>query len=144
MGCVQLENIVVSAAKRTAIGRFGGSLKDISAPNLGAYVIKACIEEIGVDVSDVEQVIMGNVLMGGLGQNPARQASVLSGIGYSAPAFTVNMVCGSGLKAIEIAYNTIRCGDAKLIIAGGMENMSAAPYILRNACWGSENGGIEN
>lgn len=128
----QREVVIVSAV-RTAIGSFGGSLKDISAPKLGATVIKEALKRANIDVNDVDEVIMGNVLQAGLGQNPARQAAILAGLPEYVPAMTINKVCGSGLKAVHLATQAILAGDADVVIAGGMENMSQAPYLAMNA-----------
>ena len=124
---------VIVAAVRTAIGSFNGSLKDISAPELGAAVIKDALKQAGVQPNQVDEVIMGNVLQAGLGQNPARQAAIQAGIPESASSMTINKVCGSGLKAVHLAAQAIITGDAEVIVAGGMENMSQAPYLLKNA-----------
>src|SRR5258708_8533326 len=127
--------VIVSAA-RTAIGTFGGALKDVPATERGRVVIDAAIERGGLDRADIDEVIMGNVLQAGLGMNPARQAAIAAGIPDSVPSFTVNKVCGSGLKAVALAAQAIASGDADLIVAGGMESMSRAPYLLKKARWG--------
>jgi acetyl-CoA C-acetyltransferase len=124
---------VIVAAVRTAIGSFNGSLKDISAPDLGAAVIKDALKQAGVKPDQVDEIIMGNVLQAGLGQNPARQAAIKAGIPESASSMTINKVCGSGLKAVHLAAQAIIAGDAEIVVAGGMENMSQAPYLLKNA-----------
>lgn len=129
------EALIVSGA-RTAIGTFGGALKDIPVTELGQIVIKAAIERAGFEPSNIEEVIMGNVLQAGSGMNPARQAAIAAGIPDSTPSFTVNKVCGSGLKAVALAAQAIIAGDSDLIVAGGMESMSRAPYILPEARWG--------
>ena len=126
-------NVVIVAAKRTAIGNFLGSLATVTAPQLGATVIKALLEQTGVNPNEVSEVIMGNVLTAGLGQNPARQAAMLAGIDKSVPAMTINQVCGSGLKATHLAIQAIMCGDAEIVIAGGQENMSLTPHLLPNS-----------
>ncbi|RSK52058.1 acetyl-CoA C-acetyltransferase [Bacillus canaveralius] len=126
------EAVIVSAV-RTAIGSFNGSLKDVSAPELGAIAIKGALEKAGVSPNQVDEVIMGNVLQAGLGQNPARQSALKAGIPETVSALTINKVCGSGLKAIHLAAQAIIAGDADIIVAGGMENMSQAPYLLKNA-----------
>ncbi|MEH7883057.1 acetyl-CoA C-acetyltransferase [Bacillus sp. JJ1609] len=126
------EAMIVSAV-RTAIGSFNGSLKDISAPELGAAVIKDALKQAGVQPEQVDEVIMGNVLQAGLGQNPARQAAIKAGLPESASSMTINKVCGSGLKAVHLAAQAIIAGDAEIVVAGGMENMSQAPYLLKNA-----------
>jgi acetyl-CoA C-acetyltransferase len=128
----QLEVVIVSAV-RTAIGNFNGSLKNISAPELGAIAIKGALEKARIKPEQVDEVILGNVLQAGLGQNPARQASLKAGIPESVSAMTINKVCGSGLKAVHLATQAILSGDADIVVAGGMENMSQAPYILKNA-----------
>jgi acetyl-CoA C-acetyltransferase len=124
---------VIVAAVRTAIGSFNGSLKNISAPDLGAAVIKDALKQAGVEPGQVDEIIMGNVLQAGLGQNPARQAAIKAGIPESASSMTINKVCGSGLKAVHLAAQAIIAGDAEVVVAGGMENMSQAPYLLKNA-----------
>ena len=124
---------VIVSAVRTAIGAFQGSLKDVPATTLGSTVIKAAIERAGVPVEDIDEVIMGNVLQAGLGQNPARQAALQAGLPAAIPAMTINKVCGSGLKAIHLAAQAIVAGDSDIVVAGGFENMSQAPYILPNA-----------
>ncbi|MFO1443599.1 acetyl-CoA C-acetyltransferase [Bacillus sp. Bva_UNVM-123] len=128
----QTEVVIVSAV-RTAIGSFNGSLKDISAPELGAVAIKGALEKVGLKPELVDEVILGNVLQAGLGQNPARQAALKAGLPESVSAMTINKVCGSGLKAVHLATQAILSGDADIVVAGGMENMSQAPYILKNA-----------
>ena len=124
--------VVIVSAVRTAIGSFLGSLKDVPAVDLGATVIKEALKRAGVEAEDVDEVIMGNVLQAGLGQNPARQASIKAGLPENVPAMTINKVCGSGLKAVHLARQAIVAGDAEIIVAGGMENMSQAPYLLKN------------
>lgn len=124
---------VIVSAVRTAIGAFQGSLKDIPATTLGSVVIKAAIERAGVPAEDIDEVIMGNVLQAGLGQNPARQAALQAGLSTAIPAMTINKVCGSGLKAVHLAAQAIVAGEADIVVAGGFENMSQAPYILQNA-----------
>jgi len=130
----------VVGAVRTAVGSFGGSLKDVGAVELGALVIQEALRRAGVDGSQVDEVIMGNVLQAGLGQNPARQASLRAGLPVSVPAFTVNKVCGSGLKAINLGAAAVMMGDAEVVVAGGMENMSQAPYLSPSARWGQRMG----
>jgi acetyl-CoA C-acetyltransferase len=127
--------VIVSGA-RTAIGSFGGALKDVSATELGRIVIESAAERAGLDREQVDEVIMGNVLQAGVGMNPARQAAIAAGIPDGVSSFTVNKVCGSGLKAVTLAAQAIAAGDAELVIAGGMESMSRAPYILKDARWG--------
>ncbi|WP_026584697.1 acetyl-CoA C-acetyltransferase [Bacillus sp. J33] len=128
----QTEVVIVSAV-RTAIGSFNGSLKDVSAPDLGAIAIKGALEKANVKPGQIDEVILGNVLQAGLGQNPARQAALKAGLPESVSAMTINKVCGSGLKAVHLAAQAIIAGDAEVVVAGGMENMSQAPYILKNA-----------
>ncbi|MFB6465918.1 acetyl-CoA C-acetyltransferase [Cytobacillus sp. Hz8] len=125
--------VVVVSAVRTAIGTFNGSLKGIPAPELGAIAIKGALEKVGVSPQEVDEVILGNVLQAGLGQNPARQAALKAGLPETVSAFTINKVCGSGLKAVHLATQAIIAGDANVVVAGGMENMSRAPYLLNNA-----------
>ncbi|WP_066293981.1 acetyl-CoA C-acetyltransferase [Bacillus sp. FJAT-29937] len=125
--------VVIVSAVRTAIGSFNGSLKDVSAPELGAIAIKGALEKAGIKPEQVDEVILGNVLQAGLGQNPARQAALKAGLPESVSAMTINKVCGSGLKAVHLATQAILAGDADIVIAGGIENMSQAPYILKNA-----------
>ncbi|HEY8342286.1 MAG TPA: acetyl-CoA C-acetyltransferase [Calditerricola sp.] len=121
---------VIVSAVRTPIGSFNGTLSSVSATELGAAVIRAALERAGVAPEQVDEVIMGNVLQAGLGQNPARQAAVKAGLPHDVPAQTVNMVCGSGLKAVHLAAQAIWTGEADVVVAGGMENMSQAPYLL--------------
>lgn len=133
MSSLSRTEAVIVAAVRTAIGSFNGSLKNISAPDLGAAVIKDALKQAGVKPEQVDEVIMGNVLQAGLGQNPARQAAMKAGLPESASSMTINKVCGSGLKAVHLAAQAIIAGDAEIVVAGGMENMSQAPYLLKNA-----------
>ncbi len=128
-----VQEVVIVSAVRTAIGAFQGSLKDVSAVTLGASVMKAAVERANISADIVDEVIMGNVLSAGLGQNPARQASIQAGFSEKTPAMTINKVCGSGLKAVHLAAQAIASGDAEIVVAGGFENMSQAPYILKNA-----------
>ncbi|WP_033541362.1 acetyl-CoA C-acetyltransferase [Planococcus sp. CAU13] len=127
------QEIVIVSAVRTAVGSFQGSLKDVPATELGAIVIKEAVNRAGIKPEQVSEVIMGNVLQAGLGQNPARQAAINAGLPQTVPSMTINKVCGSGLKSIHLAYQAIFSGDAEIIVAGGMENMSRAPYLLENA-----------
>ena len=129
---MQRQSVIV-AAKRTPIGAFQGNLSSVLAPNLGAIAIKAVMEETGIDKSQINEVIMGNVLSAGIGQAPARQASIQAGLPSSVEALTINKMCGSGLKAVMLADQAIRCDDAEVVIAGGMESMSNAPYLLKHA-----------
>jgi acetyl-CoA C-acetyltransferase len=128
-----MDDVVIVAALRTAVGKFGGSLSKIPAADMGASVIKALLEQTGVDPATISEVIMGQVLTAGVGQNPARQAVIKAGLPDTIPGFTINKVCGSGLKATHLATQAIRCGDADIIIAGGQENMSASPHVLNNS-----------
>ena len=125
-----MQEVVIVAATRTAIGSFQGSLAMIPATELGASVIRNLLQQAGICGSEVDEVILGQVLTAGSGQNPARQAAILAGLPHAVPALTLNKVCGSGLKALHLGAQAIRCGDAEVIIAGGMENMSLAPYVL--------------
>ncbi|PTQ54450.1 MAG: acetyl-CoA acetyltransferase [Hydrogenibacillus schlegelii] len=124
---------VIVSAVRTLVGKYGGRLKTVSAVELGATAIRGALERVGLPPEEVDEVIMGNVLQAGQGQNPARQAAVRAGLSYDVPAYTVNMVCGSGLKAVQLAAKAIETGEAEVIVAGGMENMSRAPYLLPEA-----------
>lgn len=128
-----MEDVVIVAALRTGVGKFGGSLAKIPASDLGAHVIRGLIERTGVDPARISEVIMGQVLTAGVGQNAARQASRKAGLPDMVPAYTINKVCGSGLKATHLATQALRCGDAEIIIAGGQENMSASPHVLPNS-----------
>lgn len=125
--------VVIVSAVRTATGSFGGTLKNLTAPMLGGIVIKEALERAGIRGEQVSEVIMGNVLQAGLGQNPARQAVIAAGLPQEVTSFTVNKVCGSGLKAVHLATQAILAGDADIVVAGGMENMSQAPYLLKGA-----------
>jgi acetyl-CoA C-acetyltransferase len=125
-----MTDIVIAGALRTAIGKFGGTLAKTPAPELGATVIRALLERTGVAPEAISEVILGQVLTAGSGQNPARQASIRAGLPHAVPAMTINKVCGSGLKAVMLAAQAIRCGDADIVIAGGQENMSASPHVL--------------
>jgi acetyl-CoA C-acetyltransferase len=139
----ELQEAVIVSAARTAIGAFNGSLADVPAPKLGETAIKAAIARANMKPEDIEDVIMGNVLQAGLGMNPARQAALGAGIPVHVPAMTINKVCGSGLQAIMLAAQAVRVGDASVIIAGGMENMSRAPYLLDKARTGYRMGNGE-
>ncbi|WP_347490950.1 acetyl-CoA C-acetyltransferase [Desulfoscipio sp. XC116] len=129
------EAVIVSSV-RTAVGKYGGSLTAIPASEMGAQVIAESLRRAGVEPAQVEEVIMGNVLQAGLGQNPARQASIKAGIPHEVPAWTLNKVCGSGLKTVGLAAQLIAAGEADIIVAGGLENMSAAPYLVEKGRWG--------
>ena len=135
-----MRNAVIVSAVRTAVGSFGGTLKDISAADLGAIVIKEAVKRAGIELADVDEVYMGNVVQAGQGQNVARQAAVKAGIPVEKPAVTLNMVCGSGLRAVSLAAQLVRLGDADVIVAGGTENMSMAPYAMPKARWGQRMG----
>ena len=125
-----MTDIVIAGALRTAIGKFGGAIAKVAAPDLGATVIRALLAQSGVKPDQVSEVILGQVLTAGSGQNVARQALIKSGLPNSIPAMTINKVCGSGLKAVMLAAQAVRCGDADIVIAGGQENMSASPHVL--------------
>lgn len=128
-----MQDVVIVAATRTAIGSFQGSLASVSAVELGSVVIRALLEKTGLDPASVDEVILGQVLTAGCGQNPARQSAINAGLLNSVPALTVNKLCGSGFKSVTMAAQAIRCGDADIVIAGGMESMSLAPYVLARA-----------
>ena len=131
-----MKEIVILSAARTAVGKFGGSLSSIPAEKLGSIAIAEALKRAGVGPEQVSEVLMGCVLQAGQGQNPARQASIHAGIPKEVPAMTVNMVCGSGLRAVNLAAAELLTGEAEIVVAGGMENMSAAPYLLPNARFG--------
>ena len=134
------EQVFLVGGVRTAVGRFGGAFREIPAQRLGAMVIEEALRRAGVPKEQVDEVIMGNAISAGLGQNPARQAAMHAGLPVEIGALTVNKVCGSGLKAVMLAAQAIRAGDADIIAAGGMENMSASPHLLRGARWGMKFG----
>ncbi|MEY3474334.1 MAG: Acetyl-CoA acetyltransferase, partial [Pseudomonadota bacterium] len=125
-----MEDIVIVSAARTAVGKFGGSLAKTSAPDLGAIVIREAIARAKLDAAQIGEVIMGQVLAAGSGQNPARQAMMKAGVAKETPALTINAVCGSGLKAVMLAAQAVAWGDSEIVVAGGQENMSAAPHVL--------------
>ena len=125
-----MQEVVIVAATRTAVGSFQGALANTPAVDLGAAVIRRLLQQTGLDPAEVDEVILGQVLTAGAGQNPARQAAIGAGLPHAVPAMTLNKVCGSGLKALHLAAQAIRCGDAEVVIAGGMENMSLAPYVM--------------
>ena len=135
-----MREVVIVSAVRTAIGAYGGNFKDVSAVQLGTVVAKEALKRAKVDPALVDEVIFGNVLQAGLGQNVARQVSVHAGIPVEVPSFTVNKVCGSGLKTVALAAQAIMAGEADIILAGGTENMSQAPYLLKTARWGQRMG----
>ena len=138
-----MEDVVIVAAGRTAIGKFGGTLSKIPATELGAQVIKQLMARTGIDPASVSEVIMGQVLTAGVGQNPARQATIKAGLPDSVPASTLNVVCGSGLRAVHLAAQAIKCGDAEIVIAGGQENMSASPHVLNGSREGFRMGDVK-
>ncbi|MCM0761358.1 MULTISPECIES: acetyl-CoA C-acetyltransferase [Sporomusa] len=132
-----MKEVVIVSAVRTAIGNFNGSLASVAATDLGALTIKAAVEKAGINKETIDEVIFGNVLQAGLGQNPARQAAIKAGLPYETPSYTINKVCGSGLKTVNLAAQAIMTDDADIVVAGGMENMTQAPYLLDNkARWG--------
>lgn len=131
-----MKDVVIVSACRTAIGKYGGAFKDVPAVDLGAVVIEEAIKRAGIAKDAVDEVVMGNVLQSGLGQNPARQAMIKAGMPVETPAMTINKVCGSGLRCVSLAAQIIKAGDADVIVAGGMENMSQAPYLVQKARWG--------
>lgn len=135
-----MREVVIASAVRTAIGTFGGSLKDIPAVDLGALVIKEAVNRAGINPELVNEVVMGNVIQAGLGQNVARQSAVKAGLPIEIPAMTLNMVCGSGLRSVALAAQMIKAGDCDVVVAGGMENMSRAPYALETTRWGQRMG----
>src|SRR5512137_1029888 len=131
-----MRNVVITSAVRTPIGNFMGAFRDLSALDLGSIVLAEAVKRAGIELSAVDEVIMGNVLPCGLGQNPARQAMIHAGLPMEAGAITVNKVCGSGLKAVMLAAQAIASNDADIIVAGGMESMNQAPYYLEKARFG--------
>lgn len=135
-----MRDVVIVSAVRTALGSFGGSLKDIPAVDLGALVIKEALNKAGVASNEVDEVLMGNVVQAGLGQNVARQAAVKAGLPVEVPAMTINKVCGSGLRTVSLAAQLIKTGDVDVVVAGGMENMSQGPYLLKTARYGQRMG----
>ncbi len=135
-----MRDVVIAAAKRTAVGGFGGGLSSLRADQLGSIVIKALLEETGISPDQIDEVILGQVLTAGCGQNPARQAAINAGVPATVPAMTINKVCGSGLKAVHMAVQAIQCGDAELLIAGGQESMSQSPHVLPNSRNGQKMG----
>jgi acetyl-CoA C-acetyltransferase len=135
-----MREVVIVSAVRTPIGAYGGKFKDVSAVQLGTTAVTEAIKRANVDPKTVDEVIFGNVLQAGLGQNVARQVAVHSGIPVEVPSFTVNKVCGSGLKTVALAAQSIMCGDNDIVVAGGTENMSQAPYLLKNNRWGQRMG----
>ncbi|MCZ7399957.1 MAG: acetyl-CoA C-acetyltransferase [Candidatus Methanoperedens sp.] len=138
-----MNNVVIVSATRTAVGKFGGSLKDFSPGQLGYVVLKDALKRAGIEQNEVEEVVMGNVLCAGHGQNVARQAAIWAGIPKEVPSFCVNKVCGSGLKSVVLGAQSIMLGDADVVLAGGMESMSMAPYALKKNRWGAKMGNDE-
>lgn len=136
------EEVVIAGCVRTSIGRFGHAFKDLPAPRLGAVVISEALARAGVPAREVDEVIMGNAISAGLGQNPARQSAIYAGLPVEMGSYTVNKVCGSGLKAVMLAAQAVKAGDAEIIVAGGMENMSASPHLIRGLRWGLRFGDI--
>jgi acetyl-CoA C-acetyltransferase len=135
-----MQNAVIVSAVRTPVGSFGGQFKDVPATELGAHAVRAALERAEIAGEDVDEVVLGCVLTAGLGQNPARQAAIGAGIPKEVPATTINMVCGSGLKAVAIAAQMIRAGDVEIVVAGGMENMTRAPYLMPSGRFGARMG----
>ncbi|MFS7261356.1 acetyl-CoA C-acetyltransferase [Carnobacterium divergens] len=135
-----MKEVVIVSAVRTPIGRFGGSLKDSSAVELGKIVVEDALKRANIETSDIQQVIFGNVLQAGLGQNPARQIAIHAGIPFEVPAMTINEVCGSGLKAVMLGRQAIQLGEAEVVVVGGTENMSQAPFLMENHRFGHKFG----
>ena len=135
-----MTRVVLAAAYRTPIGVFGGAFKDVPAYDLGATLIEHIIKETGLNPSEIDEVIIGNVLQAGQGQNPARIAAMKGGLPETVPACTVNKVCGSGLKSIQLAYQSIVTGENDIVLAGGMENMSQSPMLVNNSRFGFKMG----
>ena len=138
-----MNNVVIVSATRTAVGKFGGSLKDFNPGQLGSVVLKDALKKANVESNDVDEVILGNVLSAGHGQNVARQSAIWAGIPKEVPSFCVNKVCGSGLKSVVLGAQSIMLGDADVVLAGGMESMSTAPYALKKNRWGAKMGNDE-
>ncbi len=137
-----MENVVIVSAQRTAVGSFQGSLSTLPAPKLGAIAIKAALEKINLNPADIHEIIMGQVLTAGAGQAPARQAAIFAGVSNSTPCLTINKVCGSGLKAVMLASDSIRLGHTSVAVAGGQENMSLAPHLIENSRTGYRMGNV--
>jgi len=135
-----MNEVVIVSAVRTAVGSFGGAFKSVPAVDLGAIVIKEAIKRAGIEPNMVDEIVMGNVLQAGLGQNPARQSAIKAGVPVEIPAMTINKVCGSSLRAVSLACQMILSGDTDVVVAGGMENMSRAPYVMNDARWGQRMG----
>jgi acetyl-CoA C-acetyltransferase len=138
-----MESAVIVSAVRTPVGSFSGQFKDVPATALGAYAVSAALQRAGIAGDQVDEVVLGCVLQAGLGQNPARQVAIAAGIPQEVPATTINMLCGSGLKAVAIASQMIRAGDVEIVVAGGMENMSRAPYLMPTGRFGARMGNAE-
>ena len=138
-----MNNVVIASATRTAIGKFGGSLKDLNPGQLGSIVLKDALKKAKIEPAQVEEVIMGNVLSAGHGQNVARQAAIAAGIPSEVPSYGVNKVCGSGLKSVTLGAQSIMLGDADIVLAGGVESMSMTPYALKKNRWGAKMGNDE-
>lgn len=138
-----MNDVVIVGALRTAVGSFGGVFKNTSAVDLGVHTVKAVLKQANVKEQEVDELIFGNVLQAGLGQNVARQVAIGAGLPIEMPSFTVNKVCGSGLKSVMLAVQAIRAGDAQIVVAGGTENMSQTPYLLPNMRWGARMGNNE-
>jgi acetyl-CoA C-acetyltransferase len=138
-----MEDAVIVSAVRTPVGSFAGDFKDVPATELGAHAVRAALERAGISGDEVEEVVLGCVLQAGLGQNPARQSAIAAGIPKEVPSTTINMLCGSGLKSVAIASQMIRAGDVDVVVAGGMENMTRAPYLLPAARFGARMGDAE-
>jgi len=138
-----MKEVVIISAVRTPIGSFGGILSSVPATKLGATAIKAAVEKAGVNPSDVQEVIMGNVLQANEGQAPARQAAIFAGLGKDIPCTTVNKVCASGMKAVSMAAQAIKAGDVDVVVAGGMENMSSVPHYLPGSRTGQKLGDMK-
>jgi acetyl-CoA C-acetyltransferase len=137
------KEVVITSACRTPIGNFGGSFLNVSAARLGSIVISDAIKRSGIEAINIDEVFLGCVLQAGLGQNIARQSSVLAGLSFKVPSMTVNMVCGSGLKSVCLAVQSITSGDGDILVAGGTENMSQSPYLLKQTRWGTKMGNVE-
>ena len=135
-----MEEAVIVSAVRTPTGKFGGNFKEVPAPDLGSRAIEAALERAQTSPDEVDEVLLGCILQAGLGQNAARQASLGAGLPVEVPCTTINMLCGSGLKTVTLASQMIRCGDADVVVAGGMENMSRAPYLMPDARYGARMG----
>lgn len=138
-----MKEVVIASAVRTPVGKFGSAFKDKAAVELGALVVKEAVKRAGIDPEKVDEVVLGNVIQAGLGQNVARQAAVKAGLPEEIPAFTINKVCGSGLRAVSLAAQMIKAGDADIVVAGGMENMSRAPYVVDSERWGNKMGDVK-